>query len=461
MSSDAPTPRALRLRRTGRARPSLPVPEALAKIIKAALRASDPRTLLLQKVSRHKEILEAGRFLHDLTRYRHIYVIGAGKASGVMAVALEEVLGDRITDGLVVVKHGRAAGVSRIRIVEAGHPVPDRAGIHAALEMLSLLKGLSERDLVIVLLSGGGSALLPLPVEAVTLAQKQWTTQLLLKSGANIHEINIVRKHLSQVKGGRLALLAVPAQVLTLILSDVPGNPLDTIASGPTFPDPSTYGQAIHILRRYHVWQDLPGPVRRHLALGNGGGVSETPKPGDPAFERVQNLIIGDNRVALKAAGEAARSAGFRTQILTSFLKGEAREVACVFGSIAREIHLGRQRPRGKACLLASGETTVTVLGKGEGGRCQEFVLAAAIEISGLPRTVVAAFGTDGVDGPTEAAGAYADESTVNQAILKGLDPVRSLHDNDSFPFFKTLKHLIITGPTLTNLNDLYLLITY
>ena len=207
--------------------------------------------------------------------------------------------------------------------------------------------------------------------------------------------------------------------------------------------------------------QNFPGPAHRHLVLGNRGGVSETPKPGDPAFERVQNLIIGDNQVPLKAAAETARSAGFRTQILTSFLKGEAREVGRVFGSIAREFRQGSQRPRGKTCLLSSGETTVTVQGKGKGGRCQEFVLAAAIEIAGLPRTVVAAFGTDGTDGPTEAAGAYADGNTVHQATLQGLEPTKSLHDNDSFPFFKALKRLIITGPTLTNLNDLYLLITY
>jgi glycerate-2-kinase len=262
------------------------------------------------------------------------------------------------------------------------------------------------------------------------------------------------------VKGGRLLLHAIPAQVLTLILSDVLGNSLDTIASGPTVPDPSTYGDAIRILKKYRLWQDLPTPVRNHLIRGHQGLTEETLKTGNPAFKKVRHLIVGDNRVALKAAAQAARASGYQTQILTPHLKGEVREAARAFGSFAHQLHKKRHGRPSKTCLLASGETTVTVRGKGKGGRCQEFALATALKIKGLPGTVVAAFGTDGTDGPTDAAGAYADENTVHKAIQLGLDPLKTLHDHNSFPFFKTLGKLIITGPTRTNLNDLYMLFT-
>ena len=429
------------------------------QIIQQVLRASDPRTLLLQKLSRHQNIFKAGPFQYNLTRYRHIYVVGAGKAAGTMAQVLEKILDDRIADGLVVVKYGSAVPVSSVRILEAGHPVPDRNGMSGAKEIVSLVGQASEKDLVILLLSGGGSALMPLPVEGITLAQKQRTTQHLLKSGARINEINVVRKHLSQIKGGKLLLHAVPANVLTLILSDVLKNPLDIIASGPTAPDPSTYAEAIQILKKYQLWYKLPEPVRWHLNQGQRGRVEETPKPGDPVFKKVHHLIVGDNRVALKAAAQAARTAGFKTYILTAYLQGEAREMAKAFGSIAHKLHKRNHRISTKICLLASGETTVTVQGNGRGGRCQEFTLAAALEIAGLPRTVVAAFGTDGTDGPTDAAGAYADGMTIHRATRRGLDPVKALQHHNSFPFFKTMSQLIMTGPTGTNLNDLYLLL--
>jgi hydroxypyruvate reductase len=376
-----------------------------------------------------------------------------------MAQALEKVLGDWITGGLVLVKYGHAVPVSKVRILEAGHPIPDRTGISGAKEIVSLVGQASEKDLVIILLSGGGSALMPLPVEGVTLAQKQRTTQILLKSGASINEINVVRKHLSQIKGGRLLMHAVPASVLTLILSDVLKNPLDIIASGPTAPDPSSYGEAIQILKKYRLWYKLPAPVRRHLHQGQRGMVKETPKPGNSVFKKVHHLIVGDNRVALKAAVQAAKAAGFKTYILTAYLQGEAREMAKLFGSIAHKLHEGPRQSTTKICLLASGETTVTVRGNGLGGRCQEFTLAAALEIAGLPHTTVAAFGTDGTDGPTNAAGAYADGVTTQRAIRRGLSPAKALEHHDAFPFFKTLGQLIMTGPTGTNLNDIYLLL--
>ena len=431
---------------------------AINRIIQTVLKASDPRILLLKRLSLHKESLKAGRFHYNLSHYQHIYVVGAGKASGAMAEALEDILGRRITDGMVVVKHGHTVPVSRTRIIEAAHPVPDQTGMNGVREILSLLRKASEKDLVIVLLSGGGSALMPLPVDGVTLAQKQHTTQLLLRSGATINEINVVRKHLSRVKGGRLLLHAAPARVLTLILSDVLGNSLDTIASGPTFPDPSTYGDAVQILKKYRLWQNLPKPVRNHLIRGDQGLIEETLKIGNPIFKKVHHLIIGDHSVALKAAVQAARAANYRTHILTPYLKGEAREAAQAFTSFAHQLHKRSRGTPDRTCLLASGETTVTVQGHGKGGRCQEFVLAAALNIIGLPKTVVTAFGTDGTDGPTDAAGAYADENTFDKAVQQGLDPVKALHDHNSFPFFKALSQLIVTGPTRTNLNDLYML---
>ncbi len=376
-----------------------------------------------------------------------------------MAAALERILGKQIKGGLIIVKHGHRVPVSRVRITEAAHPVPDASGLAGARRILSILEGAGASDLVIVLLSGGGSALMPLPVRGVTLAQKQAATQLLLRCGATINEINVIRKHLSGIKGGRLAQLAAPAPVLTLVLSDVPGNPMDTIASGPTYPDPSTYGDAVRILRKYGIWKKVPRPVRAHIEAGRRGICRETLKQRDPVFRKVRHVIIGDNQVALRAAARGARAAGYEPRILTSFLKGEAREVAQVFGAIAREHHFKRRGRRGRVCWLASGETTVTVKGDGVGGRCQEFALAGALEIAGMPGTVLAAFGTDGTDGPTDAAGAYADGEMLSAAAGRGLKLGDFLARNDSFPVMKRMGRLIKTGPTLTNVNDIYLLL--
>lgn len=430
----------------------------MAAVLKAALKASEARTLLLRKISRRGNILRVEGVRYDLARVRSIYVVGAGKASAAMAQALEQILRKRITDGLVVVKYGHSAPVSRIKIVEAAHPVPDEAGREGARRLLSLVSRAGEGDLVIVLLSGGGSALLPHPAEGIGLSEKRAVTQMLLKSGADIREVNAVRKHLSGIKGGQLARAAAPARVLTLILSDVLGNALDAIASGPTAPDPTTFHDAAEALRKYRLWEKLPAGVKRRLELGLRADVPETPKPRDPTFRRVRHVVLGDNRLALRAAAEAAKRLGMRVQVLTGFLKGEAREVAQVFAALAREAHWQR-REASPTCFLASGETTVTVQGGGLGGRCQEFALAGALEISGLRRTVMAAFGTDGTDGPTDVAGAYADDRTVQRAKSQGLDPLQALQDNASYPFFSALHQHLWTGPTRTNVNDLYLVI--
>ncbi len=374
-----------------------------------------------------------------------------------MAAAVEAILGGRVTGGLVVVKYGHAAPLRRIGLIEANHPLPDAAGERGAGQMLDLLRGATGDDLVVCLLSGGGSALLPAPVPGVSLEDKIAVTGLLLRSGATIQEINAVRKHLSRVKGGRLAQAASGARVVALILSDVLGDPLDAIASGPAAPDPTTFEDALAVVRRYQLDDRLPASVLGHLRRGAEGRERETPKPDDPVFRRVQTVVVGNNEQAVAAAAARAKRLGYRTLVLTTFLEGEAREAARVFCSVARSV-TSRQAPLvPPACLLAGGETTVTVRGQGRGGRCQEFALSAARLIAGWPDVVVAGFGTDGTDGPTDAAGALVDGETAARARSLGLDPAGALADNDSYTFFHSLGDLLVTGPTRTNVNDVYL----
>ncbi len=428
------------------------------RICAAALSAADPAQAIRRLVRREGTSLRVGQRVYDLQRHPRVVAVGAGKASAQMAWVLERVLGDRLDAGLVVVKYGHAAPTDKIEIMEAGHPVPDRAGERAASKLLTLVGSLTSNDLLIVLLSGGASSLLPAPVPGLSLADKQTAAQLLLASGATIHEINAVRKHLSAIKGGRLAA-ATQARVISLILSDVIGDDLAAIGSGPTAPDPTTYDEACAILRRYDIWNAMPAPVRRHLSAGAAGRVAETPKPGSPVFRRVQNLIIGNNRAAVEAAARAAKATGITPAVLTTTLTGEAREAAKLFGSIAREIVSGDRPFRRPCCLIAGGELTVTVRGGGRGGRSQEFALASALEIAGLPNVWLAGFATDGTDGPTEVAGAVADGRTVLRAARAGLDAARALRDNDAYPFFQKLNAHIVTGPTGTNVNDLYVLV--
>jgi hydroxypyruvate reductase len=372
-----------------------------------------------------------------------------------MAKAAERVLGRRITSGLINVKDGHVLKLRRIELNECGHPIPDERGVAGAQRIAGIAGQAGEDDLVICLMSGGGSALMPYPAEPVSLEDKQATTRLLLACGADIHEINAVRKHCSRIKGGQLARLAYPATVMTLMLSDVIGDDLDVIGSGPTAPDASTFTRVKGILDKYELWERVPAPVRERIEAGLAGEIPETPKPGDPAFTRTRNLVIGSNDLAVRAAAARAKALGFRTLVLSTFVEGETREVARMHAAIAKEVvHSGRPlRPR--SCIITGGETTVTIKGTGLGGRNQEFVLAAAIDIAGLPNVVILSAGTDGSDGPTDAAGAIADGRTLDR--LPGAREF--LANNDSYHYFEQLGDLIKTGPTNTNVMDVRIIL--
>jgi len=378
-----------------------------------------------------------------------------------MAAATEEILGDDLTDGLVIVKEGyREAGCSRIRLVEAGHPIPDGRGVQAAVDLGKFLQDSQAEDLVICLISGGGSALLVSPVPRLELSDLQGMTAALLASGAAIQEINTLRKHLEYLKGGGLARRAQPARIITLVLSDVIGDPLDVIASGATVPDPTTYTEAWQILERYNLLEQVPPAVTTRLRLGLDGLAPETPKPGDPLFDRVQNVIIGSNRLAAEAAVAQARQEGFSTLLLTTSLQGEARHVGRVLASLGREMVESGQPLTPPACLVAGGETTVTLTGNGKGGRNQELALSAVRDLGGLDDVVLVSLATDGGDGPTDAAGAVVSGSTLSRAVALDLDPAAFLKNNDAYHFFQALGDLIISGPTMTNVNDLTLVFT-
>ena len=408
-------------------------------IFQAALSAADPAGAVERYLKRR-----------DFSRFRGIYVVGAGKAGASMAQAAERVLGRRIAAGLLNVKYGHTAKLRRIELNECGHPVPDRNGVAGAERIAQIAAGAGKDDLVVCLISGGASALMPLPADSITLEEKQATTRLLLASGANIHEINSIRKHISRIKGGQLARLAMPAHVESLMLSDVIGDDLDVIGSGPTAPDASTFAGALAILDRYGIRERVPASVRDRIEQGARGAVPETPKPDDPVFARVRNTVVGSNRLALAAAARRARSLGYRTLVLSSEIQGEAREIARMHAAIAREVARAGRPIKPPACIITGGETTVTLRGDGLGGRAQEFALAAAIDIAGLANVVVFCAGTDGSDGPTNAAGAVADGHTIGRQP----DARRYLDRNDSYHYFESLGDLVITGPTNTNVMD-------
>lgn len=374
-------------------------------------------------------------------------IIGAGKASGAMAKALEDAW-DIPLDGLVVTRYGYRVPTERLEVVEAAHPVPDEAGREAAKRIFQMVQGLTQDDLVLCLISGGGSALLALPAEGITLEDKQAVNKALLASGATISEMNTVRKHLSAIKGGRLAKAAYPAHVVALMISDVPGDDPSIIASGPTVPDPSTKADAIGIVEKYKI--DLPDNVRHALGTGD-----ETPKPGDPCFDRVENVMIATPQASLEAAAEVARKAGVTPVILGDSIEGESRDVALVHAGIARQCAM-RGQPQEPPCVLISGgETTITLKGKGKGGRNTEFLLALAIALDGMPNIYALAGDTDGVDGSEDNAGALIYPDTLARAEKAGLNPKAMLADNDPYTFFKGIGDLLETGPTLTNVNDL------
>ncbi len=425
---------------------------------RAALAAVEPGAAVRRHVEcAGDQLVVAGRY-YDLTEVEEVWVVGGGKAACAMAASLTPLLGTRISGGLVVTKYGHTnpgLDTGAVEVMEAGHPVPDEAGVRAARRLVDLVKGASARDLVLVLLSGGGSALLSLPAPGLSLSDLQQATQLLLRSGATITELNVVRKHLSEIKGGALARRIAPARAVCLALSDVVGDPLDAIASGPTSPDPSTYQDAWDVLVKYDLASHVPAKVRLHLQAGLAGARPETPKPGDAVFGRVQHVIVGSNRLAAEAAVTAARAEGLDVLLLSTFLEGEAREVARVAAALVKEM-VYHDRPVARpACVVWGGETTVTVRGEGKGGRNQELALAAAIQMAGLAGALLVALGTDGTDGPTDAAGAVATGNTVARARALGLDPAAYLANNDSYSFFDLLGDLIRTGPTGTNVNDL------
>ena len=428
-------------------------------IFQAGLRAVDAKNAVKKYLNRTDHMLTVENSSYDLLGYENVFVVGAGKASAAMAQAVEEILGDQIKTGVINVKYGHALPLDIITLNEAGHPVPDKAGLKGTQEIVQLLEKSGEKDLVLCLISGGGSALLPYPAAGISLDGKRQLTQILLESGATIHEMNVLRKHVSRVKGGRLARFAYPATLVTLILSDVIGDDLDSIASGPTVPDRNTYADCLRILRRYSIQDKIPEAVHKHFEKGSQGIIEETPKAGDPAFIKTQNVIVASNSLAIQAARHKADELGYNSLVLSSSIEGETKDVALVHAAIAQEILKTGEPVSKPACVISGGETTVTIRGQGKGGRNQEFVLAAAIAIDGLENVAILSGGTDGTDGPTDAAGALADGTTVSRAASQGLDAREYLRNNDSYSFFHPLGELLKTGPTFTNVMDLRLVL--
>ena len=426
----------------------------------AALEAAQPARIIRRHIKLKGEVLSVDDLKFPLRNYRRIFVIGGGKASGSMGEEVERILGRRITSGLVIVPDYLKPRPQdrRIKYHPATHPVPTRTGMQGVLSMLELVKTVSHLDLVIVLLSGGGSALMPLPAKGISLNDEARTTSLLIKSGASIQEINAVRKHLSQIKGGRLAERLYPATVLSLIISDVVGDELDAIASGPTAPDPTTYADAKSVLVKYHLWPRIPRNAREVIHDGVAGSIPDTPKEAHRAFRSAHNLIIGTNRESCVAAASTMRKAGYRTMILSRRIVGEAREIGYLLGSIASDIRENGLPFVPPAALVAGGETTVTVGGKGTGGRNEELSLAIAMKISGSKGVVATSLATDGIDGQTDSAGAIVDGRTVTRGRELGMEPDEYLKNNDSYHYFRRLKDLITTGPTGTNVNDIMIL---
>lgn len=427
--------------------------------LESALNAVHPTRLMRSKLSLKKSVLKANGHVFDLDKFNNVYVIGGGKASGSMAKLLEQILGRYITDGFVVVPQGGNQDTRIVEFCEASHPTPDRIAVEGARHILKIVERAKRDDLIICLISGGGSSLMTLPKDKITINDVREATNAFLKSGATIDEINTVRKHLSNFKGGWVAKKAYPATILNLILSDVVGDPLDVISSGPTVPDTTTFGDAIRIVKKYDLWEKIPRSIRTVLLEGNKGDIPETPKTSDKAFRKVYNVIIGNSRSVCHAICKPLKLAGLNTLLLTSTLEGEARHVGVMLASIAREVSTSGNPTSKPAGVVACGETTVSVTGKGLGGRNQEITLAAAAEIEGLDGVIVASLSTDGVDGPTDAAGAIADGRTRLRAAEIGLNPEDFLSDNDSYHFFSMVDDLIFTGSTGTNITDISIMV--
>ncbi|KAF0219319.1 MAG: hydroxypyruvate [Geobacteraceae bacterium] len=427
--------------------------EVAEKVFRAAIRDADPYLAVRRHGDEIRSIYREGGFAQ-------LIVIGFGKASISMAKGMEDSLGDLIDAGLIITKygHGTSRELRKIRFLEGGHPVPDADGATGTEEIINLVTAATEKTLVVTLISGGGSALLVSPCAGITLAEKQETTGLLLAAGAGIFELNCVRKHLSRVKGGRLAAMIRPARSVSLILSDVIGDRLDVIASGPTAPDPTTFADALDVLERYRLLKRVPTEVVAHLTKGREGEFAETLKEGDPVFRTVQNVIVGSNCTALEAAAREAEALGFGVEILSAGITGEAREAGrwLAHKAVATRSGIGGGGP---FCLISGGETTVTVKGGGKGGRNMELALAFALEIEGISGITLLSAGTDGTDGPTDAAGAVVDGTTATMAKARGFDPEEYLRNNDSYSFFRECGGLLVTGPTGTNVMDIQIVV--
>jgi len=428
-------------------------------ILRAALDAVEPRAAVRRALTRDGDIFRIGEAAVDLAETDRVLLVGAGKAAPAMALGVADVLGGRVDGGTITTRHGHARPVHGIDVWEAGHPIPDTQGLAGAAAALERARAAGAADLLVCVLSGGASALWPAPPAGVSLSDVQRVTDALLRAGAPIGELNAVRKHLSRIAGGRLARESHPARVLALVVSDVVGSPLEVIASGPTVPDPTTFADALAVLRERGV--DAPASVLSHLRAGAAGGREETPKPGDPAFERASTHVVADNRDALDAAARAAERRGFRVRIVRDDLEGEAREAGrAVAEEALRALDQGAAGA-GPLALLWGGETTVTVRGDGRGGRNQELALAAAAALEGREGVLLAALGSDGIDGPTAAAGGVVDGGTVARGRAAGLDAAECLRRNDSHRFLHAAGDLLETGPTGTNVNDVVLVLVH
>lgn len=432
--------------------------EALNK----ALEAANPGKIIRRHVGVSHDILTVNGSSYSLNRYRRIFLIGAGKASAGMGEAMEKILGDRISKGLVIVPdylRPRPAS-DRIEYRFGSHPTPTLKNLRAVSRLFEIMKGINHADLVLFMLSGGASSLLEYPATGISLDDERKLTTMLLASGATIQQINTVRKHLSKVKGGKLAEIFHPAHVLTLIISDVIGNDLTAIGSGPTAPDPTSYKDAKQVLDEFNLQSKVPDSVRKTINNGVKGITVDTPKPGDPVFRNVQNIIIGTNLASCKAAADHMKQRGYRSQVLTTHMVGEAHEAGAMLGSVLIDIRNNGLPLSPPAAITVGGETTVTIKGNGRGGRNQELVLSSALAISGLNNAVVASLATDGIDGPTDAAGAISDGTTIARGLKRGIDARKFLENNDSYSYFERLGDLVKTGPTGTNVNDVMIIAT-
>jgi hydroxypyruvate reductase len=427
-------------------------------VLDAALAAVDPYQAVHHLLRQQGDELVVGEQRYLLNNYHRLWVVGAGKAGGPMTQAVEAVLGGRITGGLVVVKYGHGVATQQVELVEASHPLPDQAGIEAGQRILAIAQQAAADDLVIALLSGGGSALLEAPAAPLTLADFQGMTTALLACGATINEINCLRKHCSALKGGQLARAVAPATLITLVLSDVVGSPLDVIASGPTVPDQSTWLDAWGVVEKYYLAATLSPSIIARLRAGLAGEIPDTPKAGNPLFVHSPTLVVADNRIAAEAACAKAKRLGFNPLLLTTFMEGEASVVGKVAVALAREVQSSHQPIAPPACLILGGETTVT-LGSdpGKGGRNQELALAAALALQGSQGITLVSLATDGSDGPTDSAGALVDGTTIRRGQARGLNAQEHLWRHNAYPYLQAVDDLLISGPTQTNVNDLIL----